>query len=55
MSTNIRIIGKVDDEFDITDLFRDAIGRIVGISVFAFKDPIKGFEHFEKNKKNMFL
>lgn len=55
MSTNIRIVSKVDDEFDITDLFRDAIGRIVGISVFAFNDPIKGFEHFAKNKEEYVL
>lgn len=41
VSTNDRIVSIIDDELDITELFRDAIlGNIDGISVVTFNDPV---------------
>lgn len=52
----VRIIGIVDDEPDITQLFHDALCENVdGISVFAFTDPVKAFEHFTENKESYAL
>ncbi|HKQ21039.1 MAG TPA: response regulator, partial [Nitrososphaeraceae archaeon] len=46
----------VDDELDITELFRDAIcDSIDGISVVTFNDPIIALEHFADNKQNYAL
>ena len=54
--TNNLIVSIVDDEIDITELFRDAIcGSIDGISVVAFNDPIVALEHFADNKQNYAL
>jgi len=51
-STNSRIIGIVDDEIDITELFEDAIkGNISGFSPVCFNDPSISLEHFSKNKQ----
>lgn len=51
MFTNDRIVSIVDDEIDITDLFRDALCRIKGLSVITFNHAEKALEHFTKNKK----
>jgi len=52
ISTNNLIISIVDDELDITELFRDAIcDSIDGISVVTFNDPIIALEHFADNKQ----
>ena len=50
MSTENSIISVVDDEMDITILFRDALSTVNGISVFTFTDPKLAFEHFRINK-----
>ena len=47
-----RIVGIVDDEIDITDLFTDALSQnMEGISIHGFNDPNIAFEHFEQNKE----
>ena len=54
--TSNRIVGIVDDEIDITDLFIDALCQnIDGISIYGFNDPNIAFEHFEGNKQNYAL
>src|SRR6187200_3192683 len=51
-STNSRIIGIVDDEIDITELFEDAIkANINGFSPVCFNEPSISLEHFSKNKQ----
>ncbi|HET8847285.1 MAG TPA: response regulator [Nitrososphaeraceae archaeon] len=46
----------MDDELDITELFREAIcGSIDGISVVAFNDPKSALEHFADHKQNYAL
>ena len=56
ISTNNLIVSIVDDEIDITELFRDAIcGSIDGISVVTFNDPIVALEHFADNKQDYAL
>ena len=56
MSDNQRMVSIVDDEIDITDLFRDALcSNIHGISVVSFNDPTLALEHFTQNKQNYAL
>jgi DNA-binding NtrC family response regulator len=56
MFTNNRIVSIVDDELDITELFQDAIcGKINGISVVSFNDPVIALEHFTYNKEDYAL
>lgn len=55
MSTDKSLIGIVDDEMDITILFRDALSKISGISVFTFTDPKLALEHFTVNKHEYVL
>lgn len=56
VSTNDRIGSIIDDELDITELFRDAIfGNIDGISVITFKDPVLVLEQFTENKQDYSL
>lgn len=55
MSTDKSLIGIVDDERDITILFRDALSNISGISVFTFTDPKLALEHFTVNKHEYVL
>ena len=56
MSTNNRIVSIVDDELDITQLYQDAIyGKISGISVVCFNNPVTAFEHFKDNKEDYAL
>ena len=40
----------VDDEHDITELFRDALVGMKGVTAFSFTDPILALEHFQINK-----
>jgi DNA-binding NtrC family response regulator len=47
-----KLVAIIDDELDITVLFRDAIRRIRGISIFTFTDPIMALEHFKINRKD---
>lgn len=40
----------VDDDLEITILFREALKHIEGISLFTFSDPILALEHFQVNE-----
>ena len=42
----------VDDEADLAYLFRDALGIIEGVDVFAFTDATLALEHFQLNSSN---
>ena len=44
------LVAIVDDELDIVNLFRDALNRIRGLSIFTFTDPLTAFEHIRINK-----
>jgi DNA-binding NtrC family response regulator len=50
-----RLVGIVDDEEDITRLFRDALGLINGITIFTFTDPVLALEHITVNKERYVL
>ena len=47
-----KLVAIIDDELDITMLFRDAIRETRGISIFTFTDPIMALEHFKINRKD---
>jgi DNA-binding NtrC family response regulator len=47
--TRKRLLAIVDDEKDITALFRDVLQRIKGISIVTFNDPKIALEHFNNN------
>ena len=53
--SNSKLVAIVDDEDDIAKLFRDALGTINGITIFAFTDPVMALEHFKLNKENYVL
>jgi len=56
MGTDNKIVGIVDDEIDITELFHDVLSnKIRGITVVSFNDPAIALEHFGENKKNYTL
>ncbi|TLX68590.1 MAG: response regulator [Thaumarchaeota archaeon] len=56
MTINNRIVGIIDDELDITQLYQDAIyGHINGISVVCFNNPVTALEHFKDNKEDYAL
>lgn len=56
VSTKVRIVSIIDDELDITELFRDAIcGNTDGISVVTFNDRVLALEHFTENKQDYAL
>ena len=56
MSTNNRIVGIVDDELDITQLFHDALtNNIDHATVVTFKDPVIALEHYAKNRQSYAL
>lgn len=40
----------VDDDSEITILFREALKHIEGITLFTFTDPILALEHFQVNE-----
>ena len=46
-----KLVSIVDDERDITELFRDALRRLPSLSVFTFTDPVIALEHFRINKR----
>ena len=49
--TNKKIISVVDDEIDISKLFRDALCKNMdGVDVVSFNDPVAALEHFTDNK-----
>ena len=49
------LIGVVDDELDIAQLFRDALQTTNGFTIFAFTDPKVAFEHFALNREDYTL
>jgi DNA-binding NtrC family response regulator len=50
------LLGIVDDDIDITDLFHDGlVENIDGVSVVEFNDPVIAFEHFTENKESYVL
>jgi DNA-binding NtrC family response regulator len=53
--TRKRLVGIVDDEKDITVLFRDALAVVSGITIFTFTDPIVALEHIMINKTKYVL
>ena len=50
MSVNNRMVCIVDDDLEITILFREALKTISGITIFTFTDPILALEHFQVNE-----
>ena len=52
LNKSSKLVAIIDDELDITVLFRDAIRGIRGISIFTFTNPIMALEHFKINKKD---
>ena len=53
--TRKRLVGIVDDEKDISVLFRDALAVVSGITIFTFTDPIIALEHIMINKTKYVL
>jgi DNA-binding NtrC family response regulator len=49
------LVSIVDDELDITVLFREVLQTIGGTSISTFTDPILALEHFTINKANYVL
>jgi DNA-binding NtrC family response regulator len=52
LNKSTKLVAIIDDELDITVLFRDAIRGIRGISIFTFTNPIIALEHFKINRKD---
>ena len=50
--TENKLVSIVDDEREITELFRDALRGIPGLSIFIFTDPIIALEHFKINSSS---
>lgn len=48
--TKSRLVAIVDDDLEITILFREALKTIAGITIFTFTDPILALEHFQVNE-----
>ena len=46
-----KFVSIIDDECDITELFRDALQSLPGLSLFTFTDPTIALEHFKINKR----
>ena len=44
------LVAIIDDESDIVNLFRDALSKLDGLSIFTFTDPTVALEHFKINK-----
>ena len=55
MTTSNRILSIVDDEMDVTVLFRDALRRIPGLTVLAFNDPTEALKHYTINQEEYVL
>lgn len=51
VKTSNKLVSIVDDERDITELFRDALRRLPVLSIFTFTDPAIALEHFRINKR----
>lgn len=46
-----KYISIIDDEHGITELFRDVLKALPGLSIFTFSDPIIALEHFKTNQR----
>ena len=49
MSNNNRIV-VIDDDLEITLLFREALKDISRVKIFTFTDPVLALEHFQVNE-----
>ena len=54
MVAKVGAIGVIDDEWDIVQLYRDAI-LASGFTVYAFTNPLIALEHFRANSKSYAL
>jgi DNA-binding NtrC family response regulator len=52
LNKSSKLVAIIDDELDITVLFRDALRGISRISIFTFTNPIMALEHFKINRKD---
>jgi len=50
VSNNNRIVVIVDDDLEITFLFREALKDISRVKIFTFTDPVLALEHFQINE-----
>jgi len=50
VSNNSRIVVIVDDDLEITLLFREALKDISRVKIFTFTDPVLALEHFQVNE-----
>jgi len=50
ISTKTQFIGVIDDEPDIMSLFRNALSKIEGTTVFGFTESSLALEHFKLNQ-----
>ena len=55
MSTRKRLVAIVDDDIDISSLFRDALRQINGISIVSFTSSKIALEHFTINRSDYVL
>jgi DNA-binding NtrC family response regulator len=52
MPTNNKIVSIVEDDLDISLLFKEALcGKVEGASVVSFNDPVTALKHYTKNKQ----
>jgi len=47
VSAQNKIVSIVDDDLDSTILFKEALRRIAGITLFTFTDPVLALDHFQ--------
>jgi two-component system cell cycle response regulator CpdR len=50
VSNNNRMVVIVDDDLEITLLFREALKGISRVKIFTFTDPVLALEHFQVNE-----
>jgi two-component system response regulator FlrC len=55
MSGDNKIISIVDDDPDTTELFREAMSGVNGVTVLVFNDSLKALKHFTDNKSEYIL
>lgn len=54
MANTNKLVAVIDDDVDITVIFRDSLKR-EGFTVFTFTDPLVALEHFKVNNHNYHL
>ena len=50
MSNNNRLVVIVDDDLELTLLFRADLKDISRVKIFTFTDPVLALEHFQINE-----